>query len=141
MLQLRPPGVLFNVYVAKKSDPQARKFVGTISWFGTFRHHGRKSPEGRTLQFDVSDQLQELGNIANASGLTVTIEATQGRVPTDPKQAEVMQTAAAKAFRPQAKMQIGSIELERTSFSAASEKPQRPAPVYVSDSRSGSRNC
>ena len=117
-----PPGVLFNVYVAKKSDPQARKFVGTISWFGAFRHHGSKGPEGRTLQFDVSDQLRELGNIANASGLTVTIEATQGRVPTDPKQAEVMQTAAAKAFRPQAKMQIGSIELERTSVSPAPEK-------------------
>jgi hypothetical protein len=109
------PGVLFDVYIAKKSQPQTRKFVGTISWFGAFRHHGSKGPEKRTFEFSVSDQLRELGEIAGTP-LTVTVEATGGRVPTNPDQAISMQAAAAKAFRPDAKMEIGAIELQTKSI-------------------------
>jgi hypothetical protein len=109
------PGVLFDVYLAKKGEPTVRKLVGTISWFGAFRHHGSKGPEKKTLRFDVTDQLRELGGAANTSGLTVTIEATQGRVPADPSKAQAMRAAAAKAFRPQAKLQIGAIELRQAT--------------------------
>jgi hypothetical protein len=72
--------VLFDVYIAKKDAPNERKVAGTISWFGAFRHHGSTGPYKKTLRFDVTDQLRELGGTANTSGLTVTIEATQGRV-------------------------------------------------------------
>ena len=109
------PGVLFDVYIAKKSQPQTRKFVGTISWFGAFRHHGSKGPEKRTFEFSVSDQLRELGEIAGTP-LTVTVEATGGRVPTNPDQVKSAQAAAAKAFRPDAKMEIGAIELQTKSM-------------------------
>jgi hypothetical protein len=115
------PGVLFDVYIAKKSQPQTRKFVGTISWFGAFRHHGSKGPEKKTFEFSVSDQLRELGEIAGTS-LTVTVEATEGRVPTNPDQVKSMQAAAAKAFRPEAKMEIGAIELQTKSIPAPSGK-------------------
>jgi hypothetical protein len=113
------PGVLFDVYIAKKTQPQTRKFVGTFSWFGAFRHHGSKGPEKRTFEFSVSDQLRELRAIAGTS-LTVTVEATEGRVPTDPNQAKSMQAAAAKAFRPEAKMEIGAIELQTKSIPSQS---------------------
>ncbi len=111
------PGVLFDVYIATKSQPLKRKFVGTISWFGAFRHHGSKGSEKRTFEFSVSDQLRALGDIAGTS-LTVTVEATEGRVPTNPNQARSMQAAAAKAFRPEAKMEIGAIELQTKSIPA-----------------------
>jgi hypothetical protein len=107
--------VLFDVYIARKNQPQTRKFVGTISWFAAFRHHASKGPEKRTFEFSVSDQLRELGEIAGTF-LTVTVEATAGRVPTNPDQAKSMQDAAAKAFRPEAKMQIGAIELQTKSI-------------------------
>jgi len=116
------PGVLFDVYVAKKGDASVRKLAGTISWFGAFRHHGSKGPEKKTLSFDVTDQLRELGGTASTTGLTVTIEATQGRVPADQSKAEAMRAVAAKAFRPQAKLQIGAIELRQGTAPAEPEK-------------------
>jgi hypothetical protein len=112
-----PPGVLFDVYIAKKDAPNVRKLAGTISWFGAFRHHGSTGPFKKTLRFDVTDQLRELGGTANTSGLTVTIEATQGRVAAHPSMAPGMQADAAKAFRPQAKLQIGAIELRKLTAS------------------------
>jgi Common central domain of tyrosinase/Polyphenol oxidase middle domain len=116
------PGVLFDVYLAKKGDASVRKLVGTISWFGAFRHHGSQGPEKKTLHFDVTDQLRELGGTKDTSGLTVTIEATQGRVPADPSKAESMRASAAKAFRPQAKLQIGAIELRQATVAPEPEK-------------------
>jgi Common central domain of tyrosinase/Polyphenol oxidase middle domain len=116
------PGVLFDVYIAKKNQPEARKFVGTISWFGAFRHHGSKGPEKRTFEFLVSDQLRELGEIVGTS-LTVTVEATEGRVPTNPDQIKSFQAEAAKAFRPQAKVQIGAIELQTKSLPGPANEP------------------
>lgn len=111
-----PPGVLFDVYIAKKDAPNVRKLAGTISWFGAFRHHDTNVPYKKTLQFDVSNQLRELG-AANTSGLTVTIEATMGRVPAHPSLAPELQAKAASAFRPQAGLQIGAIELRRAAAS------------------------
>jgi hypothetical protein len=112
-----PPGVLFDVYIAKKDAPNERKVAGTISWFGAFRHHGSTGPYKKTLRFDVTDQLRELGGTANTSGLTVTIEATQGRVAARPSMTPGMQADAANAFRPQAELQIGAIELRQATAS------------------------
>jgi hypothetical protein len=109
-----PPGVLFDVYVANKSTPAVRKRAGTISWFGAFDHPGSAGAEKRTLQFDVTDQLRELGAMADISSLTVTIEATTGRVPADKSKIQAMQAEAFKAFMPQAKLRIGAIELQQT---------------------------
>jgi hypothetical protein len=111
-----PPGVLFNIYIAKKDAPGVRKLAGTISWFGAFRHHDRTVPYKKTLRFDVSAQLREL-EAANTSGLTVTIEATLGRVPAHPSLAAEMQAKAANAFRPQAGLRIGAIELRQATAS------------------------
>jgi hypothetical protein len=110
-----PPGVSFNVYVAKKSDLTVRKRAGTISWFGAFEHHDGSGLEKRTLRFDVTDQLRELGGVADTSGLTVTIEATTGRVPADKTKVQEMQAEAFKAFMPKAKLRIGSIELRQAT--------------------------
>jgi hypothetical protein len=115
-----PPGVLFDVYLARKSEPTVRKLAGTISWFGAFRHRAEHGPEKRTLRFDVTDQLRELGGAANTSGLIVMIEATQGRVPVDKSKTQAFQADAAKSFRPEAKLQIGAIELQQTTV------PQNP---------------
>jgi hypothetical protein len=111
-----PPGVLFDVYLTNKAEPPIRKFAGTISWFGVFNHRGDEGPVRRTLRFEVTAQLRELVKGANNLGLAVTIEATQGRVPTDPSKAQSMQAAAEKAFNTQSKVQIGAIELRRLNF-------------------------
>jgi hypothetical protein len=109
-----PPGVLFNVYIGKKGEPATRKFAGTISWFGVFRHHGGTGAEKRTLQFDVTSQLRELG-AADIKGVAVTIEATEGGVPSDKSKVQAMQAEAFKAFMPQAKLRIGAIELRQAT--------------------------
>ncbi len=108
------PGVLFDVYVAKKGDPSKREFAGTISWFNAFhRRHGSGAIK-RTLRFDVTDQLKALGGSAlAASGLTVTLEATEGRVQTDPAKATLLRQRASTEFRAAAKLQIGAIELRQ----------------------------
>jgi hypothetical protein len=118
------PGTLFDVFVEKKGDPSTRTLVGTISWFGAFRHHGHTGAEKRTFQFDITDQLQALGQTAAAEGLTVTLEASDGRVVADPARAAAKKTLAAKAFRAQSKLQIGAIELQESTTAA----PPPPAP-------------
>lgn len=109
-----PPGVLFNVYLVKKNDPSVRRHVGTISWFGAFggHHNVRRGPAKKTLKFDVTDDLRALGD-GTATGLTVVIEATRGRVPADPAKAEAERAAASKEFHAEAKVKIGSIELRQ----------------------------
>jgi Common central domain of tyrosinase/Polyphenol oxidase middle domain len=109
------PGVLFDVYIAKKNKPDDRKFAGTISWFGVFRHHGTEGTATRTLEFPISRQLRELGDLSDTP-LTVTFEATEGLVPTNPERAKSLQAEAAKDFRPEAKLRIGSIELQTKSL-------------------------
>lgn len=125
-----PPGTLFDVYLAKQENPAERQLVGTISWFGTFRHHhhaGQTKPgagaEKRTLEFDVTDELRALGG--DAAGLTVVIEASTGRTPADPAQADAERKSAASAFRAAAKLKIGSIELHAPA-AVAPKAPAKP---------------
>lgn len=115
------PGVLFDVYIARKSKPEVRKFVGTISWFGTFGRHAAKGPETRTLQYPIAHQLRELGDLAGTS-LAVTFEATEGRVPTTSENVKTAQDEASKAFRPEAKVRISSIELQTRSLPNPDDK-------------------
>jgi hypothetical protein len=115
-----PPGVLFDVFLAKKGDKESRQLVGTISWFGAFRHrHGGAESDdadtgvpAKTYEFDVTDAVRALGE----SKLVVEIEATNGRTVVDPAKAEAERANALAAFRPAANLTIGSIEL-RTSGS------------------------
>lgn len=105
------PGVMFNVYVAHRATAVTRKYAGTISWFGAFSHHGKPSPIEKTVRFEVTNQLRELEN-RSGDQLTIIVQATQGRVPSEggPTE-EFLQVAADKAFRPEAKLKIGVIEL------------------------------
>ena len=108
----KPPGTLFNVYLVKKNDPAARQQVGTISWFGAFRHHGQSVPDRKTYTFDVTEALRALGGPAvSESGVSVVIEATDGRVPADRAQADAQRTKAFAAFRPESNLKIGAVEL------------------------------
>jgi Common central domain of tyrosinase/Polyphenol oxidase middle domain len=114
------PGAMVDIYIAKKEQPANRKFVGTINWFGAFRHHGTTMPYKQTHEFDVTEQLRTLGVTTGTSGVTVTFEATNGRVPTGAAPA-AKTNAAAPAFRPEAKLQIGTIEIRQ----AASAPPAK----------------
>jgi hypothetical protein len=106
------PGVLFDVFLAKKGAPDERQHVGTISWFGAFRHHGTSAPAKRTLEYDVTDALRALGGDAlRATGVSVIVEATDGRDSSDPAEAARLKASAAAAFRAESKLQIGAIEL------------------------------
>jgi hypothetical protein len=108
-----PPATSFDVFLAARGDPANRQFVGTISWFGAFRHrHGAKDgTHPRTLTFDVTNELRALGATATTAGLSVTIEATGGLAATDPVRREAQQAEARQAFRAGANVRIGSIEL------------------------------
>jgi hypothetical protein len=114
-----PPGVLFDVYIAPKGDPAARKYAGTMSWFGAFNHHaaeghkGGSGPMDRTFQFPVTRQIRELGN---RSELTISFEATTGRVPVDKSKLKEEKEKATKDFLPQSKLEVGAIELEATYY-------------------------
>ncbi len=104
-----PPGTQFNVYVAEQSNPAARRHVGTISWFGAFDYGAAAR---RTLTYDITKALRELGGPAVAgAGLAVVIEATTGRVSTDPSTAEQQRMLAAQRFRVASNLRIGSVEL------------------------------
>ncbi|MBV9079778.1 MAG: tyrosinase family protein [Elusimicrobia bacterium] len=108
-----PPGVLFDVYVAKTSDPAQRQQVGTISWFGAFGHHGMYHPARQTLTYDVTAALRALGvSSLGDKGATVVVEAATGRAGAGVANAE--RTAAAGAFQAasaRANVQIGAVEL------------------------------
>jgi hypothetical protein len=106
------PGVLFDVFLAKKGAPAERQHVGTISWFGAFRHHGKTGPERRTFEYDVTDALRALGGDAlRSTGVSVIIEATEGRDSSDPAEAATLKARAADAFKAAARLRIGAIEL------------------------------
>jgi hypothetical protein len=111
-----PPGVLFNVYIARKDDAATRQFVGTLSWFAAFGHHGGPEPMKRTFRFPVSEQLRELEQ-NKTSPLTISIEATTGLAPADKAKAEAEQAKAARSFIPESKLRIGAIELQMSSGS------------------------
>src|SRR5258708_3052739 len=108
------PGTMLNVYVAKKGKPTARQYVGTVNWFGAFEHHeAMDSPDRKTLQFDITDQLRALGIASATSGLTVTFEADNGRVAKNSSKAPALKAQAEPAVRSEAKVQIGAIEVRQ----------------------------
>ena len=107
------PGTLLDVYIAKKGQPATRKFVGTINWFGAFRHHGMTESDQRTLTFDVTSQLKALGITPGSTTFTVTFEATNGRVSAGGAATSHTVRTNGPAVRPEAKLQVGSIELRR----------------------------
>lgn len=117
-----PPGVLFNVYLARKDDLRARQFAGTMSWFGAFAHHGSSGPMNRTFRFPAITQLRELVQGKPTSEFTVIFEATTGRIPVDRSKTEEAQAQAAKLFRPESKLQIGAIELQTGTPSDAGNR-------------------
>jgi hypothetical protein len=108
-----PPGTLLDVFVSKQGQPAVRQYVGTINWFGAFHHHD--GPSVKTLEFDVSDQLRALNISTTTSGVTVSFEATDGRVPTaaTTTRLQAVRPEVLRAFRPQANVQVGSIELRQ----------------------------
>ncbi len=115
------PGVLFNVYLAKKGAPTVREHVGTISWFAAFRHHRGEDHPKRTYRFDVTDELRALGGSAVAdTGVTVEIEATHGRKHANAAEEEADRKAAMADFHADAGLRIGAIELR------AVEEPKAP---------------
>lgn len=118
-----PPGAMFDIYLAKKGDSASRQFVGTISWFGVFRHtrnHG--TPRSRTLGFDITNQLRALQGTSISPDLTVAIEATEGVVAREESKMETIQAAAAKAFRPEAHVRFSRIDIVETHLTPGSGK-------------------
>lgn len=110
----KPPGAVLDVYIAKKSDPNARQFVGTIAWFHDFgvgQHH--KAPLDKTEEFDISAQLAALG-LDNEESATVSIEASSGLVPVESNTSPVAKPLAAEVtFNAEAGVSIGSIEIRQ----------------------------
>ena len=113
---LSDPGALLSVFVARRDTPNARQYVGTINWFGVFDpmegmpHEGRVA---RTFRYDITRQLQAL-RLANTGELTVTFEAASGLVPSakKPARAAAIATPPAAAFRPDAQLTIGAVEIQ-----------------------------
>ncbi len=92
------PGVMFKVFLARKGDSASRKAVGNINFFGGFHSHEEQGDhaagggsEPQTLTFDVTDEVEELGE----ADLTVEIEATTGRMMADPAAAKAETEKAA----------------------------------------------
>jgi hypothetical protein len=108
-----PPGTLFNVYLTVKGDPAKRQQIGTISWFGAFNNHhaGHGVAQKRTYTFNVTDALRALGSGADAAGVQVVLEASDGLVPTNSAGGTTQARQTQQAFRPEANMRIGSMEL------------------------------
>ena len=110
------PGTMFDVFVARKGHPESRQKIGTINWFGAFRHHGQATAEKRTLRFDITDELRDMGGseAVSADGITVMVEASTGRVPAKRPGGAAAPGATPQAtpvFRREANLRIGSIEL------------------------------
>jgi hypothetical protein len=118
-----PPGALLIVYVAKKSEPAKRQYVGTVNWFGEFDHgmegttQPMTGPAQKTLEYDITDQLRTLGITSGASGLSITFEASTGLVAAKnpPKGKKVLKANPPAEFRPEAKVTIGSVELRQAT--------------------------
>ena len=112
------PGALLDVYIARKGDPSTRQHVGTISWFGKFRHHGESTSEKRTYKFDITDEVKALGTAGAGEGLTVTVEASSGRVASGAGAAPAASAAdeGARDFRAQSNLKIGAIEVRSTAM-------------------------
>ena len=110
----RPPGALFAVYKAPAARPTVRQLAGTISWFGVFGHHGSREPEVRNLVFDVTEHLQQMGDLSKEADFVVTLEADSGLVPSGPEHRAAL-SAPPTVFKPEAEVRIAAIELQQVA--------------------------
>lgn len=106
-----PPGEILKVYVSIKEHPDKKALVAAISWFNAFGHHN-VGPSVRTLNYDVTDELQELGVTNGTRVLIVTFEAATGLM--TPRATET-KAAPPTIFRPEAKLTIGAVELRQSA--------------------------
>jgi hypothetical protein len=116
-----PPGTQFNVYLAAKGDPAKRQQIGTVSWFGAFNNHhaGHGAVQKRTYTFNVTDAFRALGSGADTAGVQVVLEASDGLVPTNRAGVAAPNEQTQQAFRPDANVRIGSMELRAVPASGA----------------------
>jgi len=109
-----PPGTLLDVYIAKKGSADKKLYVGTISWFNDFgvgKHH-QIGPMKKTLRFDVTDQLKKL-DIGSEEALSLSIQASSGRISAKETPTQELRASDAAAFRTEAHVQIGAIQLRQ----------------------------
>ncbi len=99
----RPPGVLFNVYLATAGPHPQRQYVGTLSFFGV------EGPGNATLparSFDVSAPLKALlGTGGSPPELQVVFEATDGT-------AGSTAAKAAPSFDRGSGLRVGTVRLQ-----------------------------
>jgi hypothetical protein len=110
----QPPLSLLDVYIERKGAPSTRQYVGTINWFGAFRHHGMKMASDQSYDFEVTQQLKALGLTPTSPNITITLEASDGRVPTARAKAAVRATPPAATLSEGAKVRVGAVELRQT---------------------------
>jgi hypothetical protein len=99
------PGVLFDVFLAKRGGAE-RRYVGTLSFFGAgaVHEHGAAA-QGFHRSFDVTEALRALvGPELATDAIDVVFEATTGVADADPDEARA-------AFNAQAGLKIGKVEL------------------------------
>jgi hypothetical protein len=99
----RPPGVLFNIYLATAGPHPQRQYVGTLSFFGV-EGTGKVSLPARS--FDVSAPLRALlGTGDPPPELQVVFEATDGT-------ADSTVAKAAPSFNRDAGLRVGAVRLQ-----------------------------
>ncbi len=102
-----PPGVLFDVYLAKKGAPAGeRQYVGTLSFFGlgTRTRHKHGGPLKRV--FDVTEQVRAaLGSEIDVDAIDVLFEATTGEADAKPESARAL-------FNKKAGLKIATVHLK-----------------------------
>jgi len=99
----RPPGVLFNVYLATAGPRPQRQYVGTLSFFGV-EGTGKATLPARS--FDVSAPLKALlGTGDSPPELQVVFEATNGT-------ADSTVAKAASSFDRGSGLRVGTVRLQ-----------------------------
>ncbi len=101
-----PPGVLFDVYVARKGAAGGeRQYVGTLSFFGLGTRTRHKHGAAVQRVFDVTEQVRAaLGGQLDVDAVDVLFEATTGEAGAKPE-------AARSLFNKRAGLKIASVRL------------------------------
>jgi hypothetical protein len=108
-----PPFSLLDVYIERKGAPATRQYVGTINWFGAFGHHGMRMASDQSYDFEITQQLKALDLSPSSPNLTVTLEASDGRVPTA-HAAGTLKAPTPASLNLAAKVHVGAIELRKS---------------------------
>lgn len=102
-----PPGVMFDVYLARKGAPSAaREYVGTLTFFGfgTHARHAHGGPARRV--FDVTEHVRKvLDGKLDVDVLDVAFEATSGVADAQPEDARTL-------FNKSSGLKIASVQLK-----------------------------